>query len=146
MSEKCCTLAGMKSVGLLLDRKFVTKLNRLYKNRIVELGDKDTLYAKGHLKWGLKHNKYWNDYTLVVTFVIDECTWRWKYHWNNDYKVNQIYKGDHNRLRVRSNFELDLIRLGQRNMKLWGANHLDVNVSLSFPSPPSKPRALSSKG
>lgn len=146
MSEKCCILAIMSSVGLLKDKKFVSKINRLHKGKVIELGSKDNLYAKGHLKWGLKYNRSWNDYSLVVTFVIHECTWKWKYHWSEKYKVNEIYKGNHNRLRVRNNFEWDLIKLGRLNLRLWGADHLDINVSLSFPSPPSKPRELSSKG
>lgn len=136
----------MKHTGLLLDKKFVTKLNRIYKDKVIELGSKDYLYAKGHLKWGLKYDKYWSEYSLTITFVIDECTWRFQpFHWS-DYRINEIYKGNHNRLRVRNNFETDLRKMANNKMKLWGAQDLDVNVSLSFPSPPPKTHEPNSKG
>ena len=136
----------MKSVGLLLDKKFITKLNRTFKSKVIEFGSKDSLYAKGHLKWGLKYNEYWSEYSLVVTFVIHECTWRWRqFHWV-EHRTTEIYKGNHNRMRVRDNLESNLRSLGQRKMKLWGADNLDVNVKLSFPSPPSGTHEPSSKG
>ena len=136
----------MKHPGLLLDKKFISKLNRIYKDKVIEFGNKDNLYAKGHLKWGLKFDKYWSEHSLTITFVVQECTWRWQpYHWA-DFRTIEIYKGNHNRLRVRNNFEGDLRKLGLRKMKLWGAQNLDVNVSLSFTSPPQKTHDPNSKG
>ena len=109
----------MKHIGLLSDKKFVTKLNRIYKDKVIEFGSKEKLYAKGHLKWGLKYDKYWSEYSLTITFVIDECTWRWRpYHWA-DFRTTEIYKGNHNRLRVRNNFETDLRKMAKNKMKLW---------------------------
>lgn len=128
----------MQHTGLLTEKKFIAKLNRIYKDKVVEFGSKEKLYAKGHLKWGLKYDKYWSDYSLTITFVIEECSWRWQpYHWC-DFRTIEIYKGNHNRLRVRNNFEVPLRKLAQQKMKLWGAENLQINVSLSFPSPPSK--------
>ena len=136
----------MKSVGLLHNRKFVTKLNRIYKDKVIEFGNKDNLYAKGHLKWGIKYDKVWSHYSLTITFVIQECSWRWQpYHWA-EFRTTEIYKGNHNRLRVRNNFESDLRKMAKNKMKLWGAQDLDVNVSLSFPSPPPKTHEPNSKG
>jgi len=136
----------MKHTGLLTEKKFIAKLNRIYKDKVIEFGSKEKLYAKGHLKWGLKYDKYWSEYSLTITFVIDECTWRWRpYHWA-DFRTTEIYKGNHNRLRVRNNFETDLRKMAKNKMKLWGAQDLDVNVSLSFPSPPPKTREPNSKG
>ena len=139
----------MKQAGLLLDTKFITKLNRTFKSKVIELGSKDSLYAKGHLKWGLKYDKYWRNHSLNLTFVIHECTWRYReYSWYHDapYRTVEIYKGNHNRMRVRNNLEGKLRSLGRRKMKLWGADNLDVNVNLSFPSPPSGTHEPSSKG
>ena len=130
----------MQHTGLLTEKKFIAKLNRIYKDKVIEFGSKEKLYAKGHLKWGLKYDKVWSDYSLTITLVIDECTWRWQpYHWA-DFRTIEIYKGNHNRLRVRNNLEVPLRKLAQNKMKLWGAEGLQVNVSLSFPSPPSKTR------
>jgi len=139
MSNIFRIFAMMKKVGLLRDKKFITKLNRIFKNKVMEFGDKNSLYARGHLRWGLKYDGVYKEHSLNITLVIHECTWTYKpFSWEREYpsRTHTIMKGNHNRARVRNNFEGPLRNIAHQHMKLWGAERLDIKVSLSFPSRP----------